>query len=654
MTHTRKATADQPRIAGLIVAAGMSSRMGHFKPLLDFGGQPMIAATIANLRAAGAEEICVVVGNRKDELLPLLHALNVRVVENPDFATTQMFDSVRLGLADLCGRADVVLFSPVDAPLARQHTIREVLRAWQAGAPVVYPVYADHHWHPPAIDAACLPAILAHDGSLGLKGALLPFDDRAVELELPDPGCAMDADTPQDYARMLEHLRRQKAPDDATVAAIWKYAGTPQRVIQHCQATAQLAVSLGQQLIDAGVPLNLDILRSGALLHDVQKLQKPHDAAGAAFLRDLGYEEMAVIAEQHMHPKAIATRPIDEAMVVCLADKRMQGTTDLGVEARFAKKRAKWQHDPEALASVERRRRKAIIAQRRIQYAIQRLTPEEIEMQERLHHYADLWAEQPDSPHACDPDHWDSRADSFATRSPEEYENPHVPAKYFVDTGMIHKDSRVLDIGCGPGGYSLLMAKGAAEVLGLDISPRMIRHAQAAATAQNIANASFEVANFCDIDVEERGWRGAFDMVFASFCPAVRNAQNLLKMCDVSRKWCYFGSYTARTSSIHDEIRRIFTGGSYALFSQQPLYYAFNILLAAGYFPQVQYRDNVWKRDNDVQSLVNFYSRMYAVTDPALLDQAQTALQAHADADGILHEELNSKVAWLYWDVTQR
>jgi CTP:molybdopterin cytidylyltransferase MocA len=73
----------------VITAAGLSSRMGAFKPLLPFAGTTIAARCVENFRRAGVENIIMLPGHRGDELRAALAGTGVRFLENPDYRTTQ-------------------------------------------------------------------------------------------------------------------------------------------------------------------------------------------------------------------------------------------------------------------------------------------------------------------------------------------------------------------------------------------------------------------------------------------------------------------------------------------------------------------------------------------------------------------------------------
>lgn len=103
-------------LGGIILAAGLSSRMGRYKPLIEVQGRSMIGHVIDRMRGAGASPIVVVTGHQSELLRQSLEGEAVEFVHNPDYAHTQQLESLRLGLCVLKGRCARVLISPADGP----------------------------------------------------------------------------------------------------------------------------------------------------------------------------------------------------------------------------------------------------------------------------------------------------------------------------------------------------------------------------------------------------------------------------------------------------------------------------------------------------------------------------------------------------------
>ncbi|MBP3645407.1 MAG: nucleotidyltransferase family protein [Clostridia bacterium] len=185
------------RCSAVIAAAGLSSRMHAFKPLLDLNGQSIIGNVIASLTGAGVDEIVVVAGYRADDLIRHLEKTDVRVVINPQYAVSGMLDSLKLGIRALTRPYDGIYLTPGDVPLVRPETIAR-LRC--EGLPALRPVCKGHGGHPVYISAGYIPQILNYSGGNGLRGALQQIGCCDVGVE--DTGVLLDADTPEDFARL--------------------------------------------------------------------------------------------------------------------------------------------------------------------------------------------------------------------------------------------------------------------------------------------------------------------------------------------------------------------------------------------------------------------------------------------------------------------
>jgi CTP:molybdopterin cytidylyltransferase MocA len=198
--------------AGLILCAGLSSRMGDFKPLLPLDGEKtMVECAIDSMERAGVDHIVLVLGHRGDDILRVLGRRDrpfLKTVRNPRYADTDMMESARIGLAAVQSWDAVEAFFvlPADMPIIRSRTYGDLIRCMRRNScKVVVPVYRDKAGHPPLVHADCLERLLAHDGEGGLKAALGAFSRDTVYLPVDDRGCVLDADTPADYRSLLSY-----------------------------------------------------------------------------------------------------------------------------------------------------------------------------------------------------------------------------------------------------------------------------------------------------------------------------------------------------------------------------------------------------------------------------------------------------------------
>ena len=190
----------------VIVAAGLSSRMGDFKPMLNIGSISIAQRVIATLRQAGVGKIVVVTGYNAAALERHLANLGVIFLRNNDFATTQMFDSAKIGLEYIQDKCDQILFTPVDIPLFTSATVETLIAS---GSPLACPTCEGQTGHPMLMSTKLIPQILQDDGPMGLRGAITRLPVPLTEVPVNDPGVLMDADTMEDYDALLQYHNRQ-------------------------------------------------------------------------------------------------------------------------------------------------------------------------------------------------------------------------------------------------------------------------------------------------------------------------------------------------------------------------------------------------------------------------------------------------------------
>ncbi len=187
-------------LTGLILAAGLSRRMGFPKALLQWHGESYLDRQIRLFRAVCADVIVVLRPGAESELLPGVTRLaEARIAYNPD-ASRGQFSSLQAGLA--AAGAQPVLFSPVDYAHVAQSTV--ALLAQPNPAMVLQPSYLGRHGHPVRILGPVSAALLAAPVESAARDILHRFE--RVFLEVDDPGVALDADDPAAFSALQERL----------------------------------------------------------------------------------------------------------------------------------------------------------------------------------------------------------------------------------------------------------------------------------------------------------------------------------------------------------------------------------------------------------------------------------------------------------------
>ena len=337
----------------LIVAAGCSRRMKQFKPLLPLGKSCILESAVSSFQRAGLTNLAVVVGYRKQALLPVLRKYNALVVENPAYDETDMLESIKLGLNALPPETEAVFLCPTDVALVSPHTIRALMRTYQEGrtsAAALIPTYHGQTGHPPLFGKDVMNAILDYQGDRGVRGVLEDFQDKVQYLELPDPEIVEDADLPKDYERMQKALENQGIPDAQVCEDIWNYVKTPEHVRLHCRAVEKMALELAEEYFqknpEARQRVNKAVLSASALLHDMLKTVPGHAEAAAGLLEEMGYSKISPPVRFHRVLPANCRESVNEITLLYLADRLIMETTPVSLEKRYAEKLRRYASDP--------------------------------------------------------------------------------------------------------------------------------------------------------------------------------------------------------------------------------------------------------------------------------------------------------------------
>lgn len=190
-------------IAGIILAAGKSTRMGRTKALLPLEGQTFLSRIVATFEAAGVEEIVVVVGHDADAVRAAHERLRVRFVENAAYERGQL-SSLVAGI-DMVDRPGVraALVTLVDVPLVAPSTVAAVIDRYRGSrAPLVRPVSRRRHGHPVLFDRSLFDEIRHADPASGAKPVVRAHASEAGDVDVEDEGAFADADTPAEYDRL--------------------------------------------------------------------------------------------------------------------------------------------------------------------------------------------------------------------------------------------------------------------------------------------------------------------------------------------------------------------------------------------------------------------------------------------------------------------
>lgn len=205
------------RVAAVVAAAGFSSRMGQFKPLLPWRRGTVIGAVAEGLAKGGASPVLVVTGHRGDEIGRGLAGGPAEVVFNADYSDGEMLRSYQVGIEAL-GTSELKILGALlalgDQPHIPVGVVRQIVeRARAEPGAIVVPSYKRRRGHPVYLPAWAFCALLTLEAGQTLRDLMGEYHD-AIVYETVDSDCVRrDMDVPAEY----EALRSEfEWPDPET------------------------------------------------------------------------------------------------------------------------------------------------------------------------------------------------------------------------------------------------------------------------------------------------------------------------------------------------------------------------------------------------------------------------------------------------------
>jgi len=189
-------------VAGIILAAGGSSRMGQPKQLLSWKGEPLVRSVTSTALTAGLSPVVLVTGAHSSQVQAAVQDLSVTLVQNPDWESGQS-TSMQAGLRALPPEAGAAIFLLADQPRVSVTLLRSLVeRHAETLAPVVAPRVADQRANPVLFDRLTFRDLLSIHGDIGGRAI---FSQYSVNwLEWQDASLLLDVDTAEDYRRLVD------------------------------------------------------------------------------------------------------------------------------------------------------------------------------------------------------------------------------------------------------------------------------------------------------------------------------------------------------------------------------------------------------------------------------------------------------------------
>lgn len=194
---------------------------------------------------------------------------------------------------------------------------------------------------------------------------------------------------------------------------------------------------------------------------------------------------------------------------------------------------------------------------------------------------------------------WDREARQWAQKPDADFQNDPLIC-LMRQKGALLPESTFLDVGCGSGRYSVVLARGAKLVVGCDASAEMIRAARQRALDAGLSNVRFESVAWDSFYCEE-----LFDVVFAHRTGAIDSVEDIDRMTRSSRRWCFYTVFLQR------ENKAVTAAREAAGLAGEPQYArhvcrVLDYLIEKGFFPHISYRTEIRSKSMPAQEAVEW------------------------------------------------
>jgi len=188
-------------VAGVVLAAGASTRLGRNKLFLQIEGESLLRRTVQRVANAGLDPVVVVLGHEADRARAELAGLRCQPVVNPEFMLG-VNSSLRAGITAVSSAAAAVVVL-ADMPFVTTDMIATLVEQYRTGdAPLVISDYGGVNAPPMLYDHALFDELLAMQGEGCGKQVVKRHRGEAVSVSWPEEALT-DLDVPDDYERVM-------------------------------------------------------------------------------------------------------------------------------------------------------------------------------------------------------------------------------------------------------------------------------------------------------------------------------------------------------------------------------------------------------------------------------------------------------------------
>jgi molybdenum cofactor cytidylyltransferase len=191
---------EKDQIGAVVLAAGLSTRMGRPKMVLPWNGSTVIGKVVSTLLLAGVNEVVVVTGGSHNLVEHALAQKPIKCVFNPEYSNGEMLTSLKIGLSHMPINVEAALIVLGDQPAIEEQVVRNVIGKYRSEkAQLIVPSYKMRRGHPWLVSRELWPQILEIFPPETLRDFIQVNAAHIHYLNVDTPSILQDLDTPEDY-----------------------------------------------------------------------------------------------------------------------------------------------------------------------------------------------------------------------------------------------------------------------------------------------------------------------------------------------------------------------------------------------------------------------------------------------------------------------
>lgn len=319
-------------VSAIVLAAGMSKRMGTAKQLLRLGTETILERTLRNVRASAVSEIVLVLGHAAESVEKEVSSERIKIVRNQDYQQG-MGTSLRAGLAAIDQQADAALIVLADQPFVEPATINQLIACHAAEKPqIVIPTFNGFRGNPVLLDRSVFAELQSLTGDVGCRAIFGNHIENIRKLAVHDVGILLDIDSREEYKKFAE-----RKPNELAASAIAPLeskadlpADKPELIIGGRDAVAQALAKFGK-IMDFTVTV-VDPLLPMAEWPEADRVLHVMDFS----LLPVARERYVVVASRGLFDEEAIEQAlrVDAAYIALLANKKRADEVARGLRAK--------------------------------------------------------------------------------------------------------------------------------------------------------------------------------------------------------------------------------------------------------------------------------------------------------------------------------